>query len=225
MHEEAKEKLSDVPPENNFRMKTGEEIRNLHELLKTLQSTGDESFSHHVNDEKNDFASWIRYSVGDSELADKLMTIKDLDTTRNVIEDRISFLKRRVEIGEVIKSIESFGTSTPDAKPEEMLTVPKPVQAAAPAKVSQPVIQEAAPQPVVQPVQAPKTNEAIGHPSEPKEYSRISEALGNIKNSQAPDDLHPFEHLKRNMHLIIRDVLFGFSIGMVVGLILGYFVW
>jgi hypothetical protein len=243
MHEEAKRKLSDVPPDNNFRMKTGEEIKNLYELLKTLKNTSQENFSHHVNDEKNDFAQWIRHSVGDSELADKLMTVKDLETTKNIIEDRISFLKRRVDIGEVIKSIESFGNASTTEKMDGSTTAA--VAEAEKTREIQPAQVQASLSALSQTSSAPLIEENKGSnaidpalESLKASSSPISDAMGSIKNipdnkeginedktKTAHHEMHPFEHLKRNLHLIIVDVLVGFVLGMVFGFVLGHYAW
>jgi hypothetical protein len=244
MHEEAKKKLSDVLPENNFKMKTGEEIKNLHELLKTLKDMVQENFLYHVNNEKNDFAEWIRHSIGDTELADKLITIKDLESTKNIIEDRISFLKRRVEIGEIIKSIESFGqgTATTEKNDPKTTEVNSKTENIYEQHIAQVQTNIPAPNQASSSVPLEKNNVTKVNDHMPEHEntmgSPILEAMANIKNitenknditedqnKTINHEMHPFEYFKKSLHLIIRDILIGFVIGMVVGLILGYYVW
>ena len=70
-------KLDDVPDEHSFKLKSGKQVKNLYELALDLAGMDDETFQHHVNDEKNDFRSWILEIVNDEHLADKLSKVKD----------------------------------------------------------------------------------------------------------------------------------------------------
>ena len=54
----------------------------LHELLSILETADDVVFSHHVNAEKNDFAAWIRHSMANHALANR---ISKLGTREDVI--------------------------------------------------------------------------------------------------------------------------------------------
>lgn len=76
-------KAEDVPaedvsisPDKYFMLSDGTVIRSIKELAMMMDSMSDESFSFHVNDEKNDFASWIRDVFGKEELADSLVKMK-----------------------------------------------------------------------------------------------------------------------------------------------------
>ena len=46
--------LKDVKPENCFWINNGPIIRNLQEVTNTLAYMSEETFKHHVNDQKND---------------------------------------------------------------------------------------------------------------------------------------------------------------------------
>ena len=45
----------------------------------------DNSFNQHVNDEKNDFAEWIRIVYKNNELADKLNQEKTREGIKNIL--------------------------------------------------------------------------------------------------------------------------------------------
>ncbi len=74
--------LSNVPSDNSFRTSEGVIVKNLHELESTLNHMTDLVFEHHVNDEKNDFKSWIYDVVQDEQLAESLSKAK---TKKNLL--------------------------------------------------------------------------------------------------------------------------------------------
>ena len=45
--------------EQFFYTNSGKAIKNLKEFAFRIEKLSDEDFSHHVNDERNDFSSWI----------------------------------------------------------------------------------------------------------------------------------------------------------------------
>lgn len=67
--------LKRVKPELSFIIIDGTRIGTLPQLAMHLEKMDDQTFSHHVNDSKNDFANWIRDVIGEIELADKLMGV------------------------------------------------------------------------------------------------------------------------------------------------------
>ena len=86
-------KLGNVPGEHSFKLRSGKEIMNLNELAVQLAGMDDETFSHHVNGEKNDFRSWILDIVKDEKLAEKLSKAKDRKSMSNAVEKRIKELE------------------------------------------------------------------------------------------------------------------------------------
>ena len=59
-----------VTPEHYFILRDGTSIRDLGELVFVLQKIDKQTFEYHVNDQKNDFANWIRYVFKAGRLAD-----------------------------------------------------------------------------------------------------------------------------------------------------------
>ncbi len=94
-----RKKIYDVVPEEAFITSEGEELKNLDELLDALNRATPEQFRKHVNEEKNDFANWIRNSVKDPELADRLEKTTDFEETKRIISDYVKFLKGEEEHG------------------------------------------------------------------------------------------------------------------------------
>jgi hypothetical protein len=83
--------LRNLSQEKYFYLANGSVIRGLGELDMALQNIDDVTYDRHSNNEKNDFANWIRDAVGDHELATKLrngMPKKDMqiEVLRRIVE-------------------------------------------------------------------------------------------------------------------------------------------
>lgn len=90
-HEEIEKKLSEittesprlpewklqereVTPDKYFFLRNGQPIRSLPELADALEYIDDITFEHHVNEYRNDFASWVRDALGNQDLATQLLS-------------------------------------------------------------------------------------------------------------------------------------------------------
>ncbi len=91
---EAQRYLADAKDENCFWSNDGQIIRNLAELPQALKRMKRQTFSYHINKEKNDFATWIRDVVGDVELAEKLMKERDKASTIKLVNSRLKQLQK-----------------------------------------------------------------------------------------------------------------------------------
>lgn len=58
--------------EKTFYLYGGKKFSNLDEFAKELIVMDDDAYHHHVTPERNDFANWLRFSLGHSELADHI---------------------------------------------------------------------------------------------------------------------------------------------------------
>ena len=222
MSEEAKKKLADVPIEQNFRMNTGAEIRNLNELLSTLKGISEETFRKHVNDEKNDFATWIRHSVGDRELAEKLMETKELEATQKAVEESVIFLQKNIELEGILKNIKGAENIQIDGDKQlieeqaakikalegELKTAEMNEQRPANAELTEP-----SPAGIVKNATAPVI-----------EHTTIYRNIDTLKGSLT-EELHPVQSFKRSLLITVRDILFGFVIGFVSGAIVSHYLW
>ena len=108
MPEEAKKRLSPVSDGESFITREGEEIKSLVHLLETLNNTSEENFKHHVNETKNDYRDWVKYSVKDETLALELGKTNDLGKTKEIVKKRIEELNKRIHMGDLIKKINHF---------------------------------------------------------------------------------------------------------------------
>jgi len=87
--------LSNVHPGHTFKMRDGAEIKNLRELAERLDKMDVEDFKHHVNDERNDFHSWISHIVKDGELAGVLATVRNKREMAEMVKIRIAGLQTK----------------------------------------------------------------------------------------------------------------------------------
>jgi hypothetical protein len=95
--------LSNVEPNQYFITKTGKEIKSIQELPEHLQQMDEETFKHHVNEQKNDFSNWIQDVIKDKELAEEIKTEKNKAEAAKKVEAKVKRLKK---IKEHLKTIE-----------------------------------------------------------------------------------------------------------------------
>ncbi|MBD3354834.1 hypothetical protein GF361_02525 [Candidatus Woesearchaeota archaeon] len=78
-----------IKPANYFILKDGTVIKNLFELSKQLDKMPEEVFSHHVNENRNDFYNWVKDVVKDKSLARKISSVKDKSKMKKYIGAKI----------------------------------------------------------------------------------------------------------------------------------------
>ena len=72
---------------NSFYLVNGKKIDAVKELAFELERLTDEQLSHHMNPFKNDFAVWVRNSLSERQLADRLEQCKTREELIKVIND------------------------------------------------------------------------------------------------------------------------------------------
>ena len=82
---------------DRFYFSNGDSAGNLDEFLEKLEGIDDECFFHHVNEEKNDFANWILYSLKYKALGNRISELKDK-------KEIISAIRKKVNSPAKIKS-------------------------------------------------------------------------------------------------------------------------
>ena len=61
-----------INPEHYFVLCTGQQIKSLEELVTVLKNIDQKTFEFHVNESKNDFASWINFVFKSKRLAENI---------------------------------------------------------------------------------------------------------------------------------------------------------
>lgn len=75
---------------DRFYLSNGDECGSLNELLRKLKVIDDECFSHHVGEDKNDFANWVEFCVKDKVLGKKIRKLNDRAEIIAVIENKLN---------------------------------------------------------------------------------------------------------------------------------------
>lgn len=107
MPEDAKNLLNDVQGEKQFFLHMGANITNLEELSEALGIMSDDTFKHHVNKQKNDFANWVENTVGDEELAKSMKKTGSRKGLYRKINKRVQLLRRRARQSEARAYLEN----------------------------------------------------------------------------------------------------------------------
>ena len=89
--------LWDAPYETSFFCGDGGVFRNLDEFSKSLEKMSQDTFSFHVNKDRNDFANWIYDIIGDIKLANDLRETTELEQTRKKVKTRVAYIKRKIK--------------------------------------------------------------------------------------------------------------------------------
>jgi len=92
----AEKRLGDVPESFVFRCWDGRTLRNLTELRDTLAGMENESYVHHVTEQKNDFSRWVRDVIGEEKLAADLGKSATKSQAAKAVSTRITFLKSKL---------------------------------------------------------------------------------------------------------------------------------
>ena len=93
--EDARNYLRDAAPEQCFWVNNGPILKSIEELANALQDMNNETYQHHVNDEKNDFGKWINEVIGDTKLSNELLTSRNRESALKKIRNRLNSLKKK----------------------------------------------------------------------------------------------------------------------------------
>lgn len=77
--------------EHYFYLNNGKKLKNIAELMENLKHMDQDLFSSHVNEQHNDFASWIRDVFGEKELARR---IRDARHPANMLKSIEKYTQR-----------------------------------------------------------------------------------------------------------------------------------
>lgn len=74
-----------APVEKHFILQDGRKIESIFQLIDELETMGEDAFRHHVNDMRNDFASWVRDVFASPSLAEEMQSMRDRIETQRAI--------------------------------------------------------------------------------------------------------------------------------------------
>jgi len=85
----ARKRLPDVAEEHTFLANDGQVLKNLSHLPPALQKMSQDTFAHHVNAERNDFANWIKDVMGENKLADEVRNFKSKSALMKAVQAKL----------------------------------------------------------------------------------------------------------------------------------------
>lgn len=88
--------IKEAKDEEVFVTKNNFKAKNIFELRKAVQEMNDDEFSHHLNNEKNDFANWIEHCLDDKILAEDVQKAKTKDEVIKCIDNRTGLLTKEI---------------------------------------------------------------------------------------------------------------------------------
>ncbi len=196
--------LKEVKADHHFILKTGEAISNLEDLHSKLRGMNEDTFSHHVNDDKNDFKNWINDIIKDKDLAESLGSIIKKNEMLHTVKGRITQLKKRQKVRKTTIKFKTKGAKIKKKKKTEK-DISKEVEKAFDkhkVKVVEPVTKQ----------------EWIGDKME-NIVMQIAQKVGMVE-----EDRKEFRE-KAEMIKGINDFFLGLIIGIVIGLVLARFLF
>lgn len=64
--------VNDVLPHHVFNLLDGRQLKNLYDLAEALETMSEDVYSHHANQEKNDFSNWLKHCTNEEELSEEI---------------------------------------------------------------------------------------------------------------------------------------------------------
>lgn len=77
----------EAPKEHYFRLQNGQKLKSLNDLRKALEYMPDKEFRHHVDENNNDFASWVEEALQNQEISEKIKKAKTKDELQEVLKN------------------------------------------------------------------------------------------------------------------------------------------
>ncbi|MGA2158160.1 MAG: hypothetical protein ABSG90_02960 [Dehalococcoidia bacterium] len=93
--EDAQRVLKHVPDEKRFYCHDGKILNNIFDLKTALDTMSGHTYGYHVNEEKNDFARWVKEVLGDDKLARDLTKMMEQKDAAALVAERINWLQDR----------------------------------------------------------------------------------------------------------------------------------
>ncbi|MAF35304.1 hypothetical protein CMO91_05660 [Candidatus Woesearchaeota archaeon] len=74
-----------IHADSSFVLKDGKSLRSVYELIDALETMHQETYKHHVSEDNNDFANWVRDCFGEPGLASHMEKMRTQQETQKVL--------------------------------------------------------------------------------------------------------------------------------------------
>jgi len=83
--------LGEAPTEKHFIVSDGKKLKNVKDLIDSLETMNDDTFRYHANEFKNDFATWLRDVFSHENLA------RDMEMVKHRLEAQRVLMKKLMD--------------------------------------------------------------------------------------------------------------------------------
>lgn len=83
--------LGEAPVEKHFVVSDGKKLKNVKDLIDSLETMNDDTFRYHANEFKNDFATWLRDVFSHENLA------RDMEMVKHRLEAQRVLMKKLMD--------------------------------------------------------------------------------------------------------------------------------
>ncbi|MDP6293557.1 MAG: hypothetical protein QF486_05220 [Candidatus Woesearchaeota archaeon] len=74
-----------IHADSSFVLKSGKPLRSVYELIDALETMHQDTYKHHVSEDNNDFANWVRDCFDEPGLASHMEKMRDQQETQKVL--------------------------------------------------------------------------------------------------------------------------------------------
>lgn len=218
-----------LPPERCFHFPDGSSASSLDELRDKIETISYDTFYHHVDSSKNDFASWIRYVLKDARLADELEKVNSIVETVEILNDYLhpkpakEHLNQQDDIQSKIEKQIGFDLNDlPEPAPP---TEPVPEIPQITEQELLEITESSEPQELPVTPEKPRPDKPQKPaPPEPAAQSRPApepRAQKSFHLRRSASEREEIDSFHDDMHrLIVKDFIWGMLFGLVLGFIL-----
>lgn len=91
---------------SSFNFNDGTTASNLTEFIQSIKRIDENTFSHHVNESRNDFSNWIRDVLNNGEMAEAISNLKSKDEIIKKLEMKTDYGEKA--LNHLVKSNEEM---------------------------------------------------------------------------------------------------------------------
>jgi len=92
-----KKVLGEAPEEHVFVLHDGRKLKSVYELIDELETMSEDTFKHHVDGIRNDFANWLNDVFDEKSLADEIKQVHERIETQHAIMKRLMRALKELE--------------------------------------------------------------------------------------------------------------------------------
>ena len=188
-----------IPEDKWFYFASGRKASSIEELKQALEGMDEGEFRHHVNNEKNDFASWVEGVFQEKDLAKSMREVSEKDGLIIILE---GYLEEK-----------EASSIAPEQTPQIKKIIPSD------RKLHEEIEEQEEQQAEFKEEQVPKPEKerVLSH----REIKSIVEGAKHVfaelehRKAKKEDALKPMHH-----HLVLKEFIYGFILGLIFGLIM-----